>query len=117
MTKPQVSWAWQLVHPYFLHGCSFACISNEGMMFIVAAMKGNQWNEHDFFNFQPMFPERYDEVASEIVDYVDQKYPAFSSMGILSLLLTVANVIMVAAGSALMFRAKEVLPVKKKVFW
>jgi hypothetical protein len=38
-------------------------------------------------------------------------------MGIISLMLTVANVIMVAIGSALMFRAKEVLPVKKKVFW
>ena len=32
-------------------------------------------------------------------------------------MLTVANVVMVAIGSALMFRAKEVLPVKKKVFW
>lgn len=38
-------------------------------------------------------------------------------MGIISLMLTVANVVMVAIGSALMFRAKEVLPVKKKVFW
>ena len=38
-------------------------------------------------------------------------------MGIISLLLTVANVLMVAIGSALMFRVKEVLPVKKKVFW
>ena len=38
-------------------------------------------------------------------------------MGIISLMLTVANVVMVAIGSALMFRVKEVLPVKKKVFW
>ena len=67
--------------------------------------------------FQPLYPEKFDEAASEIVDYMNQKYPSFSSMGILSLMLTVANVIMVAAGSALMFRAKEVLPVKKKVFW
>ena len=38
-------------------------------------------------------------------------------MAIISLSLTVANVVMVALGSALMFRAKEVLQVKKKVFW
>jgi len=38
-------------------------------------------------------------------------------MGTISLALTVANVIMVAVGAAGMFRLKEVLPVKKKVFW
>ena len=89
---------------------------NCGMMFIVAIMKDNQWDDFSM-KFQPLYPERFDEAASEIVDYMNQKYPSFSSMGILSLMLTVANVIMVAAGSALMFRAKEVLPVKKKVFW
>ena len=36
---------------------------------------------------------------------------------ILSLLSIVANVIFVAIGATLMFRMKEVLPVKKKVFW
>lgn len=30
---------------------------------------------------------------------------------------TEANVIMVAIGSSLMFRLKEILPVNKKVFW
>lgn len=89
---------------------------NCGMMFIVAIMKDNQWEDFSM-KFQPLYPEKFDEAASEIVDYMNQKYPSFSSMGILSLMLTVANVIMVAAGSALMFRAKEVLPVKKKVFW
>lgn len=48
---------------------------------------------------------------------VSKLYPSFIQMGIISLMLTVANVVMVAIGSALMFRAKEVLPVKKKVFW
>lgn len=92
------------------------CFYFIGMMFIVAAMKDNQWEDFSM-KFQPLYPERFDEAAGEIVEYMNQKYPSFSSMGILSLMLTVANVIMVAAGSALMFRAKEVLPVKKKVFW
>lgn len=41
----------------------------------------------------------------------------FSEMGTISLMLTLANVVFVAAGATLMFRLKEVLPVKKKVFW
>ena len=35
----------------------------------------------------------------------------------MSLFLTLANIICVALGATLMFRIKEVLPVKKKVFW
>ena len=41
----------------------------------------------------------------------------FSVMGTFSLLLTIANVVMVGCGATLMFRMKEVLPVTKKVFW
>ena len=41
----------------------------------------------------------------------------FSQMGTISLMLTLANVVFVACGATLMFRLKEVLPVKKKVFW
>ena len=38
-------------------------------------------------------------------------------MGIMSLMLKIANIIMVACGATWMFRLKEVLPVNKKVFW
>ena len=41
----------------------------------------------------------------------------FAKMGGMSLALTVSNIVLVAISSALMFRVKEVLPVKKKVFW
>ncbi len=41
----------------------------------------------------------------------------YSVMGTFSLLLTIANVVMVCVGATLMFRVKEVLPVTKKVFW
>ena len=42
---------------------------------------------------------------------------SFSEAAIMSLFLTIANIICVALGATLMFRMKEVLPVKKKVFW
>jgi hypothetical protein len=42
---------------------------------------------------------------------------SFSQTAIMSLFLTIANIICVALGATLMFRMKEVLPVKKKVFW
>jgi len=41
----------------------------------------------------------------------------FSQAAIMSLFLTIANIICVGLGATLMFRMKEVLPVKKKVFW
>jgi hypothetical protein len=45
------------------------------------------------------------------------EYKNFSQAAIMSLMLTVVNVICVALGATLMFRLKEVLPMKKKVFW
>ena len=36
----------------------------------------------------------------------------FSQMGTISLMLTLANIVFVACGATLMFRLKEVLPVK-----
>jgi len=49
------------------------------------------------------------EFANEDEDFV--------TMGIMSLALTAANIFVVWLAAALMFRLKEVLPVKKKVFW
>lgn len=84
---------------------------NCGMLFIVAWFKGEQWDDFSF---------KYEETPVLYELFLD-KYPVerntFSQMAIMSLFLTVANVIMVAIGATLMFRAKEVLPVRKKVFW
>jgi hypothetical protein len=41
----------------------------------------------------------------------------FYGMALMSLFLTLANIILVCLASILMFRIKEVLPIKKKVFW
>ena len=64
------------------------------MMFIVAGLKGE-----DFSNFTFKVEnesERTSEVEQAIIDYLENRYPDFSQMGIMSFLLTVANVIMVA---------------------
>ena len=76
-------------------------IVNCGMMFIVAFIKKEDLSD---------FTYDYKSIINGEEDHYGQ-------MGITSLLLTVANVIMVALGATLMFRAKEVLPVKKKIFW
>jgi len=39
------------------------------------------------------------------------------AMGIISLSLTAVNILVVWAAAAFMLRLKEVLPVKKKIFW
>ena len=85
---------------------------NCGMLFIVAALKGENFSEFSMA-YQPRNPELFDN----LLQVMDEYYPNFSQMGFISLMLTVINVIMVACGSALMFRVKEVLPIKKKVFW
>jgi len=75
---------------------------NCGMMFIVAFIKDEKWTSDHLDLFERD---------------IDHATHNFAHMAVLSLLLTVANVIMVAIGATLVFRIKEVLPVEKKVFW
>lgn len=77
---------------------------NCGMLLVVALINGNDWS-HFSLDYENQ------------LELQNSSTHKFSDMAILSLLLTIANVIMVALGATLMFRAKEVLPVKKKVFW
>ena len=74
----------------------------------MAFIKDESWKS---FSIEVLYSEEAYE--KQIVKEDDD----YHFMGIISLILTVANVIMVAAGAAGMFRLKEVLPVKKKVFW
>ena len=82
------------------------------MLFVVAGLKGQNFSDFNM-DFQPRNQELFDYLMGVVDDY----FPSFSQRGFISLMLTVINVIMVACGSALMFRVKEVLPIKKKVFW
>ena len=61
----------------------------------------------------------HDKWADVMVGFTDgQPHTlSYSQAAIMSLFLTIANIICVALGATLMFRMKEVLPVKKKVFW
>ena len=72
------------------------------MMFIVAILRQDSFSEGN---------------ADPLAHSSDFHKPNFAHMAVSSLLLTVANVVMVAIGATLMFRIKEVLPVQKKVFW
>ena len=79
-----------------------------GMLWVMAIIEDEDWKS---FSVKVIYN---DEEFEKIIVKDEDPY---HYMGVLSLLLTVANVIMVAAGAAGMFRLKEVLPVKKKVFW
>ena len=59
----------------------------------------------------------YDEESFQMLLQLEEENELYHYIGLLSLALTVVNVIMVAVGAAGMFRLKEVLPVKKTVFW
>ena len=64
------------------------------------------WHNHDIkFEFEDVAEERFGDVTT------------FTQMGLNSLFSICANAIMVAMGATLMFRAGEVLPSNKKVFW
>jgi len=78
---------------------------NSGILLIIAIVDHESWND---FEFEPYHFFR---------SYRKDATPNFSNMAITSLALTVANILFVSIGALLMFRIKEVLPVKKKVFW
>mmetsp|Transcript_13223 Transcript_13223/g.24331 ORF Transcript_13223/g.24331 Transcript_13223/m.24331 type:complete len:91 (-) Transcript_13223:105-377(-) len=75
------------------------------MLWIIAIIKDDNWGDFSLTD---------EDVVEEAIE---NDTPNYSVMGVFSLLLTIANVLMVACGATLMFRLKEVLPVKKKVFW
>lgn len=73
----------------------------------MSVIKDESWNS---FSFEALY---IDKAFEKVVEDENE----YHYMGLLSLALTVVNVIMVAVGAAGMFRLKEVLPVKKTVFW
>ena len=59
-------------------------------------------------------------VAEAILRYIDSKnysHDEYNKMGALSLGLTVINIALIWISSMFMFRMKEVLPIRKKIFW
>lgn len=63
------------------------------------------------FEYEPRSQELYEK----FLERAGWTCSNFLNSAIMSVALTVANVIMVALGASLMFRIKEVLPVQKKI--
>lgn len=76
---------------------------NSGILLILAMQNDNErWND---------FTLSFDE------EVYDEDTPSYSQLAVMSLLLTVINVVLVTCGATLMFRLKEVLPIDKEEFW
>mmetsp|Transcript_8098 Transcript_8098/g.12124 ORF Transcript_8098/g.12124 Transcript_8098/m.12124 type:complete len:378 (+) Transcript_8098:158-1291(+) len=78
---------------------------NCGMLLVMAFIQDDNWTDFHGFEYN----------SGDNSSYLE--YTNYSQAAIMSLFLTLANIICVALGATLMFRMKEVLPVKKKVFW
>ena len=90
-----------LTEPFFLSRVTVNC----GMLFVIAAIKGDGWNFDFEYSDEPSIAIRQ-YIAYETNELYNYSYN-FTQGATISLLLTVANVIMVAVGAALMFRTKE----------
>jgi len=80
---------------------------NAGILLVMAIAQDDKWNDVDFH------PDHHFYTPCPIKEDAAN----FSNLAVMSLLLTVVNILFVSIGAILMFRIKEVLPVKKKVFW
>jgi uncharacterized hydrophobic protein (TIGR00271 family) len=58
--------------------------------------------------------ETYTGITTDEEDYNSKEY---RRMGFYSLFVTLANILLIWISGMLMFRMKEVLPIKKKIFW
>jgi len=76
---------------------------NSGLLLILAMQNDSEW----WNDFKLTFDE----------EEYNESTPNYSQLAVMSLLLTVANVVLVTCGATLMFRLKEVLPIEKEEFW
>jgi uncharacterized hydrophobic protein (TIGR00271 family) len=60
------------------------------------------------------YPADIDTIVIDEEEYNSKEY---RRMGFYSLFLTLANILLIWISGMLMFRMKEVLPIKKKIFW
>lgn len=75
---------------------------------------GCLWVAYGFYNGGIITPSDYgydDDVGIQL------SKENFRQMGVISLAVTLSNIVLIWISSMLMFRMKEVLPIKKRVFW
>lgn len=80
-----------------------------------AVNAGMMWVAYRFFDKnrgEGYWDETYDDDYINSISRKDFRYG-----GMISLLLTIANIVLVIVASMIMFRLKERLPIRKKVFW
>jgi uncharacterized membrane protein len=91
---------------------------NSGILWIAFAFEES--------NIIPVFPEHADQNRGlqdagignrDDDDDESVALRSYAKMGLISILITLANIILIWGSSMLMFRMKEVLPIKKSVFW
>lgn len=63
------------------------------------------------------FVAAFDTQERHFFDDCDDHKDQYYRSGVVSLMLTVVNILLIWLSSMLMFRMKEVLPIRKKVFW
>jgi hypothetical protein len=56
-------------------------------------------------------------ILSAPTDEEQYDHKDYQRMGFYSLFVTLANILLIWISGMLMFRMKEVLPIKKKIFW
>lgn len=81
-----------------------------------AVNAGILWVAYGFFE-NNRTEEDYDNGDYDVEYVLTITRHDFRKGGVISLLLTLANILLVIIASMLMFRLKEKLPIKKKVFW
>ena len=66
-----------------------------------------------------VFPDALFDTQDEFFDQCDgdARTEGFYRAGIASFCVTLVNIVLICISGMLMFRLKEVLPIKKKVFW
>lgn len=77
-----------------------------------AVNAGMMWVAYGYFDKNRKEAGAYDDDYINSVSRGDFRYGGF-----ISLLLTIANIVLVIVASMIMFRLKERLPIRKKVFW
>lgn len=81
-----------------------------------AVNAGILWVAYGFFE-NNRTEEDYDNGDYDVEYVLTITRHDFRKGGVISLLLTLANILLVIIASMFMFRLKEKLPIKKKVFW
>jgi uncharacterized hydrophobic protein (TIGR00271 family) len=90
---------------------------NAGILWIAYIFAEHEIINSDTIPIMPLPAVGADEPGVRFLAEDDLNRKDYREMGIVSLNLTLANIVLIWLSSMLMFRVKEVLPISKNVFW